>query len=82
MGQLLHFSVFFVFSIASFNTTAQYDSHIDLANSLIEAVQRVSYSEVTQLIEAGADVTFARADGSTALSWAAQRPDAQIVTAL
>ena len=68
MGQLLYFSIFFIFSIASFNTAAQSANDIDLANSLIEAVQRVSYSEVTQLIDAGANVNFARTDGSTALS--------------
>ena len=82
MGQLLRLSLFFAFSIASFVTTAQSDSENNLAYRLIEAVQRVSYSEVTQLIESGTDVNVSRADGSTALSWAAQRPDVQIIAAL
>ena len=82
MGQLLRLSLFFAFSIASFVTTAQDDSENNSAYRLIEAVQRVSYSAVTQLIESGADVNVSRADGSTALSWAAQRPDVQIIAAL
>ncbi len=82
MGQLLRLSPFFAFSIALFVTPAHSDSENNLAYRLIEAVQRVSYSEVTQLIESGADLNVSRAEGSTALSWAAQRPDVQIVAAL
>lgn len=82
MGQLLRLSLFFAFSIASFAATAQSVNENNSAYILIEAVQRVSYNEVTKLIESGVDVNASRADGSTALSWAAQRPDIRIVTVL
>ena len=82
MGQLLHIPIVLTFSMASFVALGQPSNGTQRTYELIEAVQRVSYKEVKQLLQSGVDVKVSRTDGSTALSWAAQRPNIQIVTAL
>ena len=82
MGQLLRLSIFLALSMASFVAAGQSSSENHSTHELITAVQRVSYDEVNQLLESGVNVNVSRADGSTALSWASQRPDIHIVTAL
>ena len=49
---------------------------------LFEAVQKRDQKAVLELIKNGSDVNAQRSDGSTALIWAANRDDAEIVTAL
>ncbi len=49
---------------------------------LFDAVQARDRKAVMELLRTGSDVNAARADGSTALIWAAGRDDAEIVSAL
>jgi uncharacterized protein len=53
-----------------------------IATPLIEAVQRHDATAVNALLDRGADVHAAEADGTTALHWAAQLDDAATVTLL
>ena len=82
MGQLFRLPILLALSMASSVATGQPSSENHSTPELITAVQRVSYDEVNQLLESGVNVNVSRADGSTALSWASQRPDIHIVTAL
>ena len=68
MGQLLHIPI--VLFNGFFVALGQPSNGTQRTYELIEAVQRVSYKEVKQLLQSGVDVKVRRTDGSTALSWA------------
>jgi ankyrin repeat protein len=52
------------------------------ATPLVDAIKSGDRAEAMRLIAAGADVTVAEADGTTALHWAAARNDADLVVRL
>ena len=56
MGQLLHLPIVLTFSMASFVALGQPSNDTQRTYELIEAVQRVSYKEVKQLLQSGVDV--------------------------